>query len=71
MIFHSTQPGQAALDGDDLDSPFVRALLQTLAMPNQPFATVVSETVARVRETTQGRQIPASYGASPAIALLP
>lgn len=71
MIFHSTQPGQAALDGDDLDSPFVRALLQTLAMPNQPFATVVSETVARVRETTQGRQIPASYGAPPAIALLP
>ncbi len=71
VIFHSTQPGQAALDGDDLDSPFVRALLETLATPNQPFATVVSETVARVRETTQGRQIPAFYGSPPAIALLP
>lgn len=71
VVFHSTQPGQAALDGDGLDSPFVRALLETLATPNQPFQTVVQETTARVSEKTQGLQIPAAYGTSPIVALLP
>lgn len=71
VVFHSTQPGQAALDGDDLDSPFVRALLETLATPNQPFGTVVKDTTARVAEKTQGYQVPASYGTVPAVALLP
>ncbi len=71
VVLHSTQPGQAALDGEDLDSPFVRALLETLATPNQPFEAVVHETTARVSETTQGRQMPAAYGIAPAIALLP
>lgn len=71
VVFHSTQPGQAALDGEDLDSPFVRALLETLGTPNQPFEAVVRDTTARVTATTQGLQVPASYGAAPAVALLP
>lgn len=71
VAFHSTQPGQAALDGEGLDSPFVRALLETLGTPNQPFEAVVRDTTARVAETTQGRQVPAAYGTAPAIALLP
>jgi len=71
VVFHSTQPGQAALDGEGLDSPFVRALLETLATPNQPFRTVVEATTTRVSATTQGRQLPAAYGTAPAIALLP
>lgn len=71
VVFHSTQPGQPALDGDDLDSPFVRSLLETLAAPGQPLDTVVSDTTRRVAERTQGRQVPAAYGAVPSVALLP
>lgn len=71
VVFHSTQPGQVALDGDGLNSPFVRALLETLAMPNQPLKTVVQETVKRVSTQTEGRQVPTAYGEPPAILLLP
>lgn len=71
VVFYSTQPGQVALDGEGLDSPFLRALLQTLATPNQPFGAVVQETTARVREATQGLQVPAAYGVAPGVALLP
>lgn len=71
VVFHSTQPGQAALDGEGLDSPFVRALLETLATPDQPFDVVIRDTTTRVAKTTEGRQIPAVYGAAPAVALLP
>lgn len=71
VVFYSTQPGQAALDGEGLDSPFVRALLETLATPNQPFQAVVQSTTKSVIEKTRGLQKPAAYGISPAIALLP
>jgi hypothetical protein len=71
VVFYSTQPGQVALDGEGLDSPFVRALLETLATPNQPFQAVVRSTTKSVIEKTRGLQEPAAYGVSPAIALLP
>jgi tetratricopeptide (TPR) repeat protein len=71
VVFHSTQPGQAALDGDGLDSPFVRALLSTLGTPGKPLDAVVRETTARVSSQTQGRQVPAAYGVPPRVALLP
>jgi uncharacterized caspase-like protein len=71
VVFHSTQPGQAALDGDGLDSPFVRALLSTLGTPGKPFDAVVRETTSRVSDRTEGRQVPAAYGQPPRVALLP
>jgi tetratricopeptide (TPR) repeat protein len=71
VVLHSTQPGQKALDGDGLDSPFVRSLLETLAAPGQPFGLVVRETTRLVSDRTQGRQVPAAYGAAPMVALLP
>ncbi|MGA0598670.1 caspase family protein [Enterovirga sp. CN4-39] len=71
VVFHSTQPGRAALDGDGVDSPFVRALLSTLGTPGQPLETVVRETTTRVSSQTQGQQVPALYGSPPMIALLP
>ncbi len=71
VVFHSTQSGQAALDGDGVDSPFVRALLSTLGTPGQPLETVVRETTTRVSSQTQGQQVPAMYGSPPTIALLP
>ncbi|MGB3865876.1 MAG: caspase family protein, partial [Xanthobacteraceae bacterium] len=71
VVLYSTAPGEVALDGEGLDSPFVRALLETLATPNQPFETVVRDTTAGVIEKTNGQQKPAAYGSAPAIALLP
>lgn len=71
VVFHSTQPGQTALDGDGLDSPFVRALLETLGSPGKRFDAVLRDTTARVSEKTGKRQLPAAYGVAPAVALLP
>ncbi len=71
VVLYSTAPGEVALDGEGLDSPFVRALLETLATPNQPFEAVVRDTTAGVIAKTNGQQKPAAYGTAPAIALLP
>ena len=71
VVLHSTQPGRTAADGDGLDSPFVRALLETLSSPGKSLDAVVQETTARVSEKTGGRQVPAAYGVAPAVALLP
>ncbi|RYE30456.1 MAG: tetratricopeptide repeat protein [Hyphomicrobiales bacterium] len=71
VVLHSTQPGKTASDGDGLDSPFVRALLETLSSPGKTLDAVVQETATRVSEKTEGRQVPAAYGTAPAVALLP
>lgn len=71
VVLYSTAPGEAALDGEGLDSPFVRALLETLTTPNQTFATVVRDTTAGVVRKTDGQQSPAVYGVAPPVALLP
>lgn len=71
VVFHSTQPGQTALDGDGLESPFLRSLLETLSKPGNPLDAVVRDTTAQVSQRTNGQQLPASYGAAPAVALLP
>ena len=71
VVLHSTQPGKTASDGDGLDSPFVRALLETLSSPGKTLDAVVQETAMRVSEKTEGRQVPAAYGAAPSVALLP
>lgn len=71
VVLHSTQPGRTASDGDGLDSPFVRALLETLSSPGKSLDAVVQETATRVSEKTEGRQVPAAYGAAPTVALLP
>ena len=71
IVFHSTQPGKTALDGDGLGSPFVRAFLETLSAPGRLLDAIVTETSMRVSDTTDGRQVPTAYGTAPAIALLP
>jgi tetratricopeptide (TPR) repeat protein len=71
VVLHSTQPGQTAADGDGLDSPFVRSLLETLSTPGKALEEVVQDTSRRVAERTEGRQMPAAYGTAPAVPLLP
>lgn len=71
IVLHSTQPGKTALDGDGLDSPFVRAFLETLSTPGRQIDVVVRDTTKRVSDRTEGKQVPAAYGTAPAVALLP
>lgn len=71
VVLHSTQPGKTAEDGDGLDSPFVRALLETLATPGQKLEEMVHSTSSLVAERTQGRQLPVAYGTAPTVPLLP
>jgi tetratricopeptide (TPR) repeat protein len=71
IVFHSTEPGRTALDGDGLESPFLRSLLETLTSPGLPLDAVVKDTTARVMERTGGRQIPTAYGEALAVPLLP
>jgi tetratricopeptide (TPR) repeat protein len=71
VVFHSTQPGKTALDGDGLDSPFVRAFLETLSAPGQSLELIVKDTARRVSVRTEGKQVPTAYGSAPGIALLP
>jgi hypothetical protein len=71
VVLHSTQPGQTAADGDGLDSPFVRSLLETLSTPGKALDEVVRDTSRRVAERTEGRQMPAAYGTAQAVPLLP
>lgn len=70
IVFHSTQPGKTAADGNGLDSPFVVALLQTLSKPGLTLDEVVRETSARVAEETGGEQTPTAYGTAPAVRIL-
>ena len=71
VVFHSTQPGKTASDGDGLDSPFVRSFLETLSAPGRTLDAVVKETTTRVSDRTDGKQVPAAYGTPPPVALLP
>jgi uncharacterized caspase-like protein len=70
-VLHSTQPGKTAEDGDGLDSPFVRSLLETLATPGKALDEVIRDTSVRVAERTEGRQTPVAYGTALAVPLLP
>jgi tetratricopeptide (TPR) repeat protein len=62
VVLYSTQPGQVALDGDELNSPFTRAFLKNIPVPGldlQSFFQLVRDDVA---SATQRRQLPAING---------
>lgn len=71
VILYSTQPGETAADGEDLDSPFVIGLLRTLSTPGLSLNEVVSRTAAEVSDLTNGRQVPAAYGDAADVRFLP
>jgi len=62
LVLYSTQPGQVALDGDDLNSPFTRAFLRNNAVPGQDLATFLARLHDDVATATQGQQLPAVNG---------
>jgi len=68
VTLFSTQSGQAALDGEDLESPFTRAFLNQLGQKGETLGVVVEQTRTAVANATSGRQVPAFYGDPAAIA---
>lgn len=71
VILYSTQPGETAADGEDLDSPFVIGLPRTLSTPGLSLSEVVSRTATEVSGLTNGRQVPAAYGDAGDVRFLP
>jgi len=62
LVLYATQPGQVALDGDELNSPFTRAFLRNNAVPGQDLATFLSRLHDDVAKATERRQLPAVIG---------
>jgi hypothetical protein len=58
ILSFATQPGNIALDGEDDNSPFALALTRTLGIPGLEVFDLFNEVGIRVREATQGAQIP-------------
>ena len=58
LVFFSAGPGQVALDGDDGNSPFTKALASQLLIPGQDLFRAVINTSDNVADETGGRQEP-------------
>jgi uncharacterized caspase-like protein len=67
VTLFSTLPGQAALDGDDLESPFARAFLNQLGRKGETLGDLAEQTRTAVANATSGRQEPVFYGDPAAI----
>jgi tetratricopeptide (TPR) repeat protein len=62
LILYSTQPGQVALDGDELNSPFTRAFLKNIPVRGLDLRSFFERVREDVANLTQQRQLPAMNG---------
>lgn len=58
LISYATQPGNVAMDGTDGDSPFTKALAQTLRRPGLDVFQAFNEVGLNVKRVTGGSQQP-------------
>lgn len=58
VISYATEPGQVAMDGDGVNSPFTIALLRHIGAANTDFAAITSLITRDVLEMTAGEQRP-------------
>jgi Caspase domain len=58
LIVYATQPGNTAMDGSDGDSPFTRALAQTMKKPGLDVFRLFNEVGLQVKRATGGAQQP-------------
>ena len=58
LISFATQPGNVALDGDDGDSPFAKALVDTIHMPGLGIFDAFNQVGLKVKRATGGKQQP-------------
>lgn len=62
IVLYSTQPGQVALDGDELNSPFTLAFLKNIPVPGLDLRQFFERVRDDVANVTQRRQRPAING---------
>lgn len=62
LVVYSAKHGETALDGEDGNSPFVKALLQNMASPGIELRRVFDRVRDDVIEATNRRQQPFAYG---------
>ena len=58
IVAFSAAPGQVAIDGNERNSPYTKALLQQIQIPNKKIEEVMKDTGRLVNENSGGRQIP-------------
>ena len=58
FIAFATEPGNVALDGDGMNSPFTKALMQHIGAPGEEIGRVLQRVRKDVIEATGGSQIP-------------
>lgn len=58
LVAYATQPGNVALDGEGGNSPFTRALIESLETPGLEVRALMTEVRRSVIEETGGRQVP-------------
>ena len=58
LISYATQPGNVAADGNDGNSPFTKALAQTMSRPGLDVFKLFNEVGLQVKRTTGGAQQP-------------
>lgn len=58
VVAYATSPGEVALDGDGINSPFTNALLRHIDAPNASIQTVMTRVTGDVYRETEQRQRP-------------
>lgn len=58
LITYATQPGNVALDGDGLHSPFTKALVEHIEAPGVDVALMLRRVRQSVLDATGGQQVP-------------
>jgi tetratricopeptide (TPR) repeat protein len=65
LVVYSAKEGQAAVDGDGVNSPFALAFVTRLKMPGREVRRIFDEVRDDVLEATSKRQQPYTYGSLP------
>ena len=58
IIAYATSPGKVASDGDGRNSPYTRALVQAMQVPNKPIEQVFKDVRRSVQAETKNQQTP-------------
>jgi tetratricopeptide (TPR) repeat protein len=69
LVAYSAQDKHVALDGDEANSPFAQALVQSLEVPGVEISLLFRKVRDQVMNKTNGEQEPFTYGSLPAEAL--
>jgi uncharacterized caspase-like protein len=65
MVVYSAKEGQAAVDGDGVNSPFALAFVARLKVPGREVRRLFDEVRDDVLDATNNRQQPYTYGSVP------